>query len=197
MGTDGSNQPRVNRSPVLDWAKVLSQHEAWLRAVIYARVREPQVVEDVLQEVALAAVEQKAPINDPAKVSQWLYRLAVLNSLMFRRRQGRRRKWLRRYAEDTKVQTPDSYDPLTWLISAERRELVRKALNRLPAKDVEILLLKYGQDWRYEEIARHLGISNSAVQTRLFRARQRLRDELSQMSTSNLDNDNDQEEPQP
>jgi len=195
MGTDGSNQPRINNSPVLDWAKVLGQHEAWLRAVIYARVREPQVVDDVLQEVALAAVEQKAPINDPAKVSQWLYRLAVLNSLMFRRRQGRRRKWLRRYAEDTKVQTQDGYDPLMWLISAERRETVRKALNRLPPKDVEILLLKYGQDWRYEEIAQHLGISNSAVQTRLFRARQRLRDELNQMSVRNLSDDQEETRP--
>ena len=182
MGMDGSDHSRPVNSAVLDWAKVLGQHERWLRAVIFARVREPQVVDDVLQEVALAAVEQKAPIHDPEKVGQWLYRLAVLNSLMFRRRQGRRRKWMRRYAEDTKCQANGSYDPLAWLISSERRETVREALNRLPPKDVEILLLKYAQDWRYEDIAQQLGITISAVQTRLFRARQRLRDELARVS---------------
>lgn len=189
MEMDGSDHSRPAASAVLDWAKVLSQHERWLRAVIFARVREPQVVDDVLQDVALAAVEQKAPIHDPEKVGQWLYRLAVLNSLMFRRRQGRRRKWIRRYAEDTRPQVDGNHDPLAWLISSERREKVREALNRLSPKDVEILLLKYAQDWRYEEIAQRLGITVSAVQTRLFRARQRLRDELARMSTSPGQND--------
>ncbi|MGQ9761121.1 MAG: RNA polymerase sigma factor [Thermogutta sp.] len=184
MGIDGSNHSPVVASRLLDWGKLLREHERWLRAVIFARVREPQVVEDVLQEVALAAVEQKAPIQDPEKVSQWLYRLAVLNSLMFRRRQGRRRKWIRRYTEDRKPQVNGDHDPLGWLISCERREMVQEALNRLSSKDVEILLLKYGQDWRYEDIAQHLGITTSAVQTRLFRARQRLRDELARMSVS-------------
>lgn len=184
MGMDGSNHSPVVAARLLDWAKLLREHERWLRAVIFARVREPQVVDDVLQEVALAAVEQKAPIQDPEKVSQWLYRLAVLNSLMFRRRQGRRRKWMRRYTEDRTPKVNGDHDPLGWLISRERREMVQEALNRLPSKDVEILLLKYGQDWRYEDIAQHLGITTSAVQTRLFRARQRLRDELARMSVS-------------
>lgn len=182
MGMDDADRTRATVSASVDWAEALRQRERWLRAVIFARVREAQAVDDVFQEVALAAVEQKAPIQDPAKVSQWLYRLAVLTSLMFRRRQGRRRKWIRRYAEDLRPHTRDGYDPLAWLISSERREAVRQALDRLPAKDVEILLLKYGQDWRYEEIAEHLGISTSAVQTRLFRARQRLRRELDQMA---------------
>ncbi len=182
MGMDDKGHTRATVSAGIDWASALRQHERWLRAVIYARVREVQAVDDVFQEVALAAVEQKAPIQSPAKVSQWLYRLAVLNSLMFRRRQGRRRKWMRRYAEDRKTHPWDGHDPLAWLVSSERREAVRQALDRLPAKDVEILLLKYGQDWRYEEIAQHLGISMSAVQTRLFRARQRLRRELDQIT---------------
>ena len=38
---------------------------------------EPQAVDEVMQEVSLAAVRQKAPINDPSKVAAWLYRLAV------------------------------------------------------------------------------------------------------------------------
>ena len=74
----------------IDWPSVLAEHERWLRAVIYARVGEPQAVDEVLQDVSLAAVRQHAPITDPAKVGAWLYQLAVRQSLMYRRKQGRR-----------------------------------------------------------------------------------------------------------
>ena len=40
---------------------------SWLRTIVYARVGEPQAVDEVMQEVALAAVRQKAPIADPTK----------------------------------------------------------------------------------------------------------------------------------
>ncbi|MFH1268527.1 MAG: sigma-70 region 4 domain-containing protein, partial [Planctomycetota bacterium] len=55
---------------------------------------------------------------------------------------------------------------------------VRTALERLPGRDAEILLLKYTEDWSYRELAERLGISRSAVQARLHRARKRMRTEL-------------------
>ena len=63
-------------SPAIDWGRWLSEHEAWLRRVILARTGEPQAVEEVWQQVALAAVEQRWPLTDPAKVAPWLHRLA-------------------------------------------------------------------------------------------------------------------------
>jgi len=39
----------------LDWQALLAEHDRWLRTVVYARVGEPQAVEEVMQEVALAA----------------------------------------------------------------------------------------------------------------------------------------------
>lgn len=191
---DGT-QPAQERlaSPFqVDWESVLGQHAGWLRAVIYARVKEPQAVEDVLQEVALGAVEQKSPIHDPAKVGPWLYRLAVFQSLMYRRRQGRRKKWLRRYSEEHEHGNGQQREPIDWLLRSERHHLVRKALEALPPKDAEILLLKYGQDWKYEEIARHLGITFSAVQTRLHRARQKLRKKLAMLDQVDTDSENNE-----
>ena len=61
------------------------------------------------------------------------------------------------------------------LLLAERRTLVRDAVEGLPRRDREILLLKYTEDWSYRELAGHLGVSESAVEARLHRARQRLR----------------------
>ena len=49
---------------------------------------------------------------------------------------------------------------------------------RLPRRDAEILLLKYTESWSYRRLAQHLGITESAVEARLHRARNRLRKEL-------------------
>lgn len=176
-------------SPNIDWQAVLAQHDRWLRTVVYARLGEPQAVEDVMQEVSLAAVRQHAPLADASKVAPWLYRLAVTQTLMYRRKQGRRRKLTGNFARQvrpTEGTGPDA-DPLEWLLADERRRLVRKALSRLPRRDAEILSLKYSENWSYRELADHLGISPAATQARLHRARQRLRSELAALQMTEDD----------
>jgi RNA polymerase sigma factor (sigma-70 family) len=167
----------------IDWQQALAEHERWLRTVIFTRLGEPQAVEEVLQEVSLAAVRQKAPIADATKVSAWLYRLAVMQTLLYRRKQGRRRKLIDKYAQRNRPSESDNRqaDPLTWLLTEERRDKVRAALKRLVPRDAEILLLKYTEDWSYRELADRLGVSESAVEARLHRARQRLRTELASL----------------
>src|SRR5947209_15081412 len=109
------------KQTAIDWQVMLAQHRSWLRTVVLARVREPQAVEEVLQEVALAAVKQQAPLADAGKVAPWLYRLAVLQALLYRRRCGRRRRLVDRYAEQVQRGdggfSPPPIDPLSWLIA--------------------------------------------------------------------------------
>lgn len=175
-------EPPADPMPI-DWAAVLARHQRWLRTVVYARLGEPQAVDDVMQEVCLAAVRQKSPLVDPTKVAAWLYRLAVTQALLYRRAQGRRRKLASRYAQHVRDSEAADRDPLAWLLADERQALVRKALARLAARDREILLLKYTEDWSYRELADHLGITQTALQARLHRARQRLREELARLDS--------------
>jgi RNA polymerase sigma-70 factor (ECF subfamily) len=158
----------------IDWAATLARHDRWLRTVVLARLGERQAVDEVMQEVALAAVAQRTPLSDPARVGAWLYRLAVRQALLYRRRCGRQRRLLGRYAGSQTADAPAG-DPLDVLLHDERRVLVREALGRLPRRDAEVLLLKYTEGWSYRELAAHLGVSESAVEARLHRARQRLR----------------------
>lgn len=163
-----------------DWSKLLQEHDRWLRTIVYARLGEPQAVDDVMQEVALAAVRQSAPIQDKTKVAPWLYRLAVRQTLLYRRKMGRSRNLTKRYADRFQPSENDTREesPLDWLLSSERHTQVRYAMRQLRPSDAEILLLKYAQNWNYHKIADHLGISHSAVEARLHRARGRLRKEL-------------------
>lgn len=175
--TDRPNGPATVAT--IDWQAVLAKHDRWLRTIVYTRVGEPQAVDEVMQEVSLAAVRQKSPIADLSKVAPWLYRLAVTQSLLYRRKRGRQRKLTDSYAENRRpTEASREEDPLGWLLADERRQLIRTAMSRIPKRDAEILLLKHTEDWSYQEIAEHLGVSLSAVQARLHRARQRLRREL-------------------
>jgi RNA polymerase sigma-70 factor (ECF subfamily) len=169
-----------------DWAAALATHERWLRTVVFARLRSREGVEDVMQEIALAAVKQAAPLHDRSKLGPWLYGLAVRQCLMYRRKCGRSRRFRENYAQAVSPGTSDTAagDPLDWLVAQERQQGVRLALRRLPRRDAEILLLKYSESWNYQQIARHLGLSHSAVETRLHRARRKLREELSAWETT-------------
>jgi RNA polymerase sigma-70 factor (ECF subfamily) len=183
---DGPEVPPI----AIDWGAALAQHDRWLRTAVLARLRERQAVDEVMQEVALAALAQHAPLGDPAKAGPWLYRIAVRRSLLYRRQRGRQHKLVDRYASGLGGAANGeaaAADPLEWLLLDERRSVVREALGRLVRRDAEILLLKYTEDWSYRELAAHLGVAESAVETRLHRARGRLRDVLASAHATEIE----------
>jgi len=165
---------------MIDWEAVLREHESWLKTIIGARVGEAAAVEEVWQEVSLAAIKQQSPLQDATRVTPWLYQLAVRQSLLYRRKMGRRRKLVERYVERVMPVTHDQNEqsPLDLLLADERHEQVRQALETISEDDREILLLKYVHEWSCRDMADNLGLTISAIQARLHRARQRLRDIL-------------------
>jgi RNA polymerase sigma-70 factor (ECF subfamily) len=168
----------------IDPAATLAAHGRWLRTVILARVGEIAAVDDVFQEVALAVARQCAQQRLIERVEPFLYRLAVRQTLLYRRRAGRQRRLTARWMQRNSRSLEDHVDPGEWLLALELQQSVRDALQTLAAKDREILLLKYTEDWTYHQLAAHLGIGHSAVEARLHRARQRLRDRLIQASVT-------------
>lgn len=164
--------------PQFDWQRVLAEHRRWMTTVLLARGVEASAVEDVFQEVSTTVLASGSRLRNPGKVAPWLYRIAVTAALQYRRRVGRRRKLLGRYAlrqEESFAQEPD---PLDWLLAKEQQQIVRQAIQHLPPRDAEMLLLKYTEDWSYKQLASHLGVSPSAVEARLHRARGKMRKAL-------------------
>lgn len=158
-------------------------HRRWLRTVLVARSGDFDAADDLLQEVLLAAEKTCQNGNTPRDLRPWLYRVAVRQALLHRRKLGRRRRALRQIQiVDHSSSGKNQHSPLDWLLQREREQLVRTALAQLSPKDAEILLLKYSENWSYSQISEHLGLSRSAVEGRLHRARQRMRTELTAMS---------------
>ncbi|MGP0067040.1 MAG: RNA polymerase sigma factor [Isosphaeraceae bacterium] len=168
----------------MDWGATLALHERWLRRVVASRLGEPQAVDEVMQDVALAAVAQRSPLLNPARAAVWLYRLAVRHVLIYRRKSGRRRSLVDRYAARCGTVAVDTApSPLAWLVRDERQKLVQDALRRLPPRDAEILVLKHAEGFTARELADRLGVAVATVETRLHRARHRLRTELAPLSS--------------
>jgi RNA polymerase sigma factor (sigma-70 family) len=164
-------------------ARALAEHRRWLRTVLAARGVERDSLDEVLQEVATATLRGAGALRDARKLAPWLYRVAVTQAALHRRRAGRRRKLVDRFAEygGAPSEAIDD-DPLAWLLAEEQEKLVRRAIAMLPPRDAELLVLKYTEDWTYRQLAEHLGASPSAVEARLHRARGRMRAALARLA---------------
>lgn len=156
----------------IDWTKELKQHEPWLRRVLRGRIGNRHEVDDLMQEIALAVVRQRALPDDPGRVAPWLYRLAVRQAINFHRKMGRKSN----AKPTTELEVASrNVEPLDWMLQVEKSASIRVAMNQLADRDREILMLKYTEKWSYRELAQHLGIKTKTVEYRLAKARQRLR----------------------
>lgn len=170
----------MTTTAVIDPLEALPEHEAWLRTSLLARLGNRDEVEEVMQEVAVAAANQSAKSEPVDRVGPWLYRVAMRQMMLFRRKAGRRRKLMNNVARLKQPTEEDTRNrsPVEFLISQERQEEVRKAMNHMTERDRQLLMLKYVEGMSYGEIAKKVGVTASAVQSRLHRARGLLRKEL-------------------
>ena len=160
--------------------EALRLHGSWLRAVAIARLRGLEGADDVMQDVAMAALRNWETLRTNANAKAWLYRLTVRAALMHRRTLGRARRRIREAVETYRAEHGEAEfsredSPLKPLLNSERFAHLRLAIAKLPGKDVEMLLLKHVDDCSYQEIAARMGVTAGVVQMRLFRARQKLR----------------------
>lgn len=161
--------------------KYLLEQQSWIRQVLSIRSADPQAVDELFQEFIVSVLKSDFSIQQAEPPPAWLYVVAVRTALMHRRRLGRRRRMLHRYATSASRQYDEEStpDPLGLLLAKEREKLIQSAIARLLPKDQELLTLKYTQGWSYCEISKHLGLTESQVTTQLHRARVRLRQLLS------------------
>lgn len=156
---------------------IFLEHESWLRTVVRSRLQEPEAIEDVMQNIAMAIVRQRDTLVGVQKIGAWLYQIAVRQVLMYRRTTGRRRRLQDRLSQGVASES-EAVGPLQVLLSQEARGRVGQALEKLPELDRQVLLLKYTEDWSYREIAAHLGVQEETVEYRLMKARKSLRQQL-------------------
>jgi len=164
----------------IDWAEQLSVHRRWLETVVRCRLGDSHDTDDILQDVALVVMPHPNRPTEIEKVAPWLYRVTLRKVINLRRTLGRRRRMIEGLASKVAIRerTIDEQDAPSWLMKQECRESIRDAMKQLPGDDQEILTLKYTEDWTYQQLANHLGVSIKTVEYRLLRARASLTKQL-------------------
>jgi len=169
--------PKENQTnATIDWGMAWERNRRWLTTVIRSRLADREAAEDVLQEVALAAIGQRSRPTDPDKVAPWLYRVALRKVINHHRSTGRQRRLLegaiRAGRGDETARDPE---PGAWLLKTEVCSSVAEGLAKLEPQERQLLLLKYTEGWGYQELSDRLGISVKTVEYRLLKARRALR----------------------
>ena len=139
--------------------------------VSYRIVDDEEAAEDLVHDSYIKANEKKMvfPSLDDAKF--WLIRVVKNASLNYAKRKVREAKAYHKALYESR-QHMESGE--TELLKSEAIECAKDALNRLPPKLKEVLVLREYADMNYKEIGKVLGITEGNVKVRVFRAREQL-----------------------
>jgi RNA polymerase sigma-70 factor (ECF subfamily) len=145
--------------------RLYQAHQRPLIAYLARLVRDHAIAEDLCQETFLKAIRGWAARRSTATTIAWLYRIAT-NTAYDHLRRRRAAGALLCYSDELLSRAPASEPQL------EATELVRQALERMPARYRLPLIMHVLQGYNLDEIAAALGCSYDAVKMRLFRARE-------------------------
>jgi RNA polymerase sigma-70 factor (ECF subfamily) len=147
----------------------------------YRVTRNRQDAEDALQDAFLNAFTHMKNFEGRSSFSTWLTRIAINSALMILRK--------KRNCEEIPIDDGDGRvgslptweprspmdDPESHYVRGERHKLLRNAIHQLPPVYREVIQLRQAKERSLREIAQSLGITVSAVKSRLGRAKSALR----------------------
>lgn len=181
---------RVRDGETAAFSLILERHRHGLVNFMNRMVQNQGVAEELAQEVFLRVYRARASYEPTAKFTTWFYRIATHVAL----------NWLRDHKKDKSVESLDEpvseasslmREPVDGVPTAEERMMgearlgeVRRAVDRLPAKQRAAVLMHKYEELEYVQIAASLECSESAVKSLLFRAYETLRARLSHLNGS-------------
>ena len=139
---------------------LIENYEKYYR-LAYSYVKNEQDALDIVQESAYRAIRELDKVKESSFLSTWIYRIVIHTAIDCLRKREREEVSL----YDVDIPHEDQYredDPL-------------ELLNTLEEKDRAIVILKYLEDWKLEEIAEVMDMNASTVKSRLYRALKKLK----------------------
>ena len=131
--------------------------------------RDGGACDDVVQEVFVQVYLKRHTFRGESSVKSWLTRIAVNQARDFQRRRMAGIEALKRLL----LRRPREAKPAAVDLD-ETADRVRRAVQRLPARDREIVVLHYLEEMPLREVAQIVGAKEGAVSVRLHRARKTL-----------------------
>ena len=149
-------------------------------SLVVGMVADPADAADITQEVFLKAYRGIGKFRGGSSLKTWLYRIAM------REVSNARRWWWRHHRQQTSLDSEEESaatlqiedpgeSPLDRFASGELQQIVRSALQQVPAVFRGAVILRDLEGFGYEEVAEVLDVSVGTVKSRILRGRQALR----------------------
>jgi RNA polymerase sigma-70 factor, ECF subfamily len=158
-------------------AALVSQYAGTLYRVAYSALRNPSDAEDAVQEAFLRVLRHRDTLDEVRDQRVWLIRI-VWNIVLDRKRRAKTRPETDDVSELARVLPCDGLSAEQMASAAQHHAHVLSCVEKLPMKEREVLHLSAFEELTSVEIAQVLGITESSVRSRLFRARNLMADLL-------------------
>ena len=163
------------------FGRLVERHQDRIYNSVYYMVSNREDAEDLAQEVFLKAYDNIHSFRQEAKFGTWLFGIMLNTVRSYWRKQSRRSGKLRldHGEEGETIDVEAEVDgPVESSVRAERVQQVRQAIDRLKHDLKEVILLRDIEGMTYEEISDALDVPMGTVKSRLYRARNSLKEKL-------------------
>ncbi len=162
-----------SRSEKVSFESLVAQYSGEVGLLANRLLGWPGEVEDITQDVFLAAFVGLKKFRHDSDIKTWLFKITINKCRTFRYKQFL-------FQRRTSDKTGPGYLPAAdrKMLDEETFKKVRKAIKALPARYREVVVLRYMEELEFEEISKIAGISINTLHVRLNRAREKLKIEL-------------------
>ncbi len=176
-GTDDRLVSRLRTGSESAFREIVELYGPRIYALVSGMISDRSEAEDVVQEVFFKVHRKIQLFEGKSAFYTWLYRIALNTATDHLKR--------RRHRDAASLEDLPGFDvpahegaPELPLDRRELRRHLADAVAELPEIYRDIIVLREYEELSYEEIAATLGCSKGTVESRLFRARARLKDKL-------------------
>jgi RNA polymerase sigma-70 factor (ECF subfamily) len=178
--------PALQAGDRVEFARMVDAYSGPIYRLALKMLGREQDAEDVLQNTFLKALQHIAGFEGRSSLSTWLYRIAANEALMLLRRKRPEIDMTDTEPEDEDLSEYVPTQFVDWcclpeheMLSTEASRQLDEAIRVLPEKLRIVFLLRDIEGLSIQETGQALNLSETAVKTRLLRARLRLREHLS------------------
>jgi RNA polymerase sigma-70 factor, ECF subfamily len=156
---------------VNDYEVLVKKYQSTVFNVLFRMLNQREPAEALTQDVFVKAYENLHSFNFTSRFFSWIYRIAINTAITYRKHN--KRFVSLDHMPHRLVKPVEEH-----LMAKEKSAALHAAINRLKEKYKTVIVLRYYEQLSYNEIAEILNIEEKKIKSRLFDARQLLRDHL-------------------